>query len=403
MNCPIALRCLARMSPLALVIGLAAPAWAQAPDPFDNARHRRGPVAANPEVALTNVGVDTNVFNETRNAKSDFVFGVRPGTDVWVRVGRVRLEGHSHVAFNYFAQYDTERSADTNNSARLEVRGQRLTPFARVGFVSARDRLTPEFDARVRRQEKALTLGTDVSLGARTTVRASFDHFDTNFNDRVAAGAFSASLDHRETSGTASVRYRLTPLTTLVLLTDRQQNRFDFATERDATGIRVTPGVEFDASALIRGTAYLGYRRFNFDAASVRDFTGLVATVNLSYAPRPTLRLGFTADRNLEYSFDIQQPYYVASGIGGDVTQQFSQRWSGSARAVRRRLNYRGAAGRLASPRNDGVTQLSAGLGYRLGLHARAEALLAYNGRDSQLRDREYSGVRLGSSLTYEF
>jgi hypothetical protein len=385
------------------VIGLAAPAWAQSPDPFDTARHRQGPVAANPELALTNLGVDTNVFNEPTNAKSDFVLGVRPGTDVWVRMGRARIEGHTHVAFNYFSQYDTERSADTYNRARVEVRGQRLTPFAQVGFVSARDRLTPEFDARVRRQEKSLTVGTDVAVGAKTTLRASFDRFDTNFNDSVAAGAFSTSLDHREDSGTVSLRYRLTPLTTLVLLTDRQQNRFDFATERDAIGIRVTPGVEFDAGALIRGTAYLGYRRFDFDDRRVKDFTGLVATVNLSYAPRPTLRLGFTADRNLEYSFDIQQPYYVASGIGGDVTQQFSQRWSGSARAVRRRLNYGGAALRLVSPRNDGVTQLSAGLGYRLGLHARAEALLAYNGRNSELRDREYSGVRLGSSLIYEF
>lgn len=403
MNCSIDRRLSGVVRLLALLIGFAAPAWAQSPEPFDNARHRQGPVAANPELALINLGVDTNVFNETANAKGDFVFGVRPGTDVWVRMGRLRVEAHTQVAFLYFAQYDTERSADTDNRARIEVRGQRLTPFAQVGFVSARDRLTPEFDARVRRQEKSLTLGTDVAVGAKTTLRAFFEHFDTNFNDRAAAGAFSASLDHRETSGTASLRYRLTPLTTLVLLTDRQQNRFDFATERDALGIRVTPGVEFDAGALIRGTAYLGYRRFDFDARSVKDFTGLEATVNLSYAPRPSLRLGFTADRNLEYSFDIQQPYYVASGIGGDVTQQFSPRWSGSARATRRRLNYGGATSPLVSPRNDGVTQLSAGLGYRLGLHARAEALLAYNGRDSRVRDREYSGVRLGSSLIYEF
>lgn len=378
-------------------------AAAQTPDPFDNARHRRGALAATPELLLLNVGIDSNVFNEALNPRSDFIFTVRPGSDIWLRAGRMRLEGRTQVALNYFAQYETERSADNTNRARLSFRTQRFIPFVQAGFVTARDRLTPEIDVRVRRQEKSVAVGSDVLLGPKTIVRVGYDHFDTNFNDRVAAGAFAASLDRRETAANASVRYRLTPLTTLVFEGERRVNVFDAASERDATGVRATPGVEFSTGALIQGRAVMGYQRFDFDSSSVRDFTGLVASIDLAYAPRPNARIGFTAERNLEYSFDILQPYYVASGIGANVTQQFSERWSGLARVARRRLNYRQALPRPTDPRIDGVTQLTAGVGFRLGLRSRAEALVALNRRDSLRRDREYTGVRLGSSLIYEF
>lgn len=394
-------------APLAIaalaVLAVQTVAAAQTPDPYEQARRRRGALAANPELVITNVGVDSNVFNEVTDAKSDFTLTARPGTDFWVRAGRVRLAGHTHAAMNYFAQYDTERSVDWYNRARIEVRTLRVTPFANVGFVTARDRLTPEFDARVRRQERTAGVGADVALGAKTTARVSAQRYDTNYNDSFAAGAFSASLDHRETSVGLALRHRLTPLTTLVLEAERQQNAFDFATERDAASFRLMPGVEFAAGALIQGGAAVGYRQLDFDTPSVRDFSGLVAQIGLAYAPRPTLRLGFTSDRNLEYSFDIQQPYYVSSGIGMDVTQQFSPRWSGLARLARRRLNYKDAFPRPSERRIDGVTQLAVGVGYRLGLHTRAETLLAFNRRDSLRREREYAGVRFGSSLTYEF
>ena len=74
---------------LALLI-LTVPASAQQellpppPDAENNvSRLRLGPFWLNPSIALTNAGIDTNVFNEpdSHNPKSDFTFTITPPAD----------------------------------------------------------------------------------------------------------------------------------------------------------------------------------------------------------------------------------------------------------------------------------------------------------------------------------
>ena len=61
-----------------LLVGLASPARGQdVPTPEDAARFRFGPIRFTPVLNITNLGVDSNVFNEADDPKSDntAVFG----------------------------------------------------------------------------------------------------------------------------------------------------------------------------------------------------------------------------------------------------------------------------------------------------------------------------------------
>ena len=54
-----------------------------------------GPVMLNPTIELTNLGVDTNVFNApVGQEKSDFTFTLSPKSDIWMRVGRIWVTGN---------------------------------------------------------------------------------------------------------------------------------------------------------------------------------------------------------------------------------------------------------------------------------------------------------------------
>ena len=55
------------------------------------ARMRLGALYLTPTVVLTNLGVDTNVFNAAGEPQQDFTFSLSPHVDVWLPFGRRTL------------------------------------------------------------------------------------------------------------------------------------------------------------------------------------------------------------------------------------------------------------------------------------------------------------------------
>ena len=384
---------------------LTAPASAQTtPDPFDTARHRSGALAISPSVAMFDLGVDTNVFNEVANPRQDLTSILRPAADIWLRGGRVRLGANTQVSYNYFKQFSSERYFGTDNRVRLEMRGPRVTPFGTLSYLSTRDRISPEVDARVRRDEWTAGAGADVGFGDRLTARLSGNHFSTRYNRATGVGGFAEALDRHENQAAAAIRYRLTPLTTLVTAISRQTNRFVYAAERNAHTLSIVPGVEFDRLALISGTGSVGFRRFDFIDPRLKDFSGVVAAIDLGYVARGSTRLGFTADRNVEYSYELLQPYYVSSGAGLRVTQQITERWSAMGYVSRRSLDYRAALPVAAVvPRTDRVSYVNGSLTARVSARTRSEFTASYQRRSSDQLRRDFDGLHLGGALFYEF
>jgi hypothetical protein len=76
---------------------------------------RIGPVMLNPAIALTNLGVDDNVFNEAenQNPKEDFTFTVTPASDVWLRVGPTWYTANIGEDLVSYQKYSSERAANT--------------------------------------------------------------------------------------------------------------------------------------------------------------------------------------------------------------------------------------------------------------------------------------------------
>src|SRR5687768_2863064 len=119
-----------------LVVG-AKPALAQAQvseDPVENARIQLGPLGVTPSIAVTNLGLDSNVFNTVEDPKQDFTLTASPQLNAWFRAGRSRTHVDGQIDFVYFQTYSTERSIDGNVNGRLEMAGNRITPWVAGGF-----------------------------------------------------------------------------------------------------------------------------------------------------------------------------------------------------------------------------------------------------------------------------
>jgi hypothetical protein len=102
----------------------AAPVYAQdapPPEPDAEANVRFGPLSLKSTIALSNLGVDTNVFNEADadRPESDFTMTFSPNTDMWLRMGRTWVTGTVQIDWVYYNKFTSERAA--NSAFRLGV------------------------------------------------------------------------------------------------------------------------------------------------------------------------------------------------------------------------------------------------------------------------------------------
>ena len=164
-------------------------------------------------------------------------------------------------------------------------------------------------------------------LSGKTALGVRAERQKTAFDlDAKESGAsLGEALNRRADTVTAFLEHRLTPMTTIVLNTDLQRDTFDFSSARDSRRLLVTPGVQFKPNALISGSAFVGYRRFDTLQATAPPFHGAYASIDLSYTLLGRTQFGVQSLRDVEYSFEPLQPYYLITGVTGSVSQALSR------------------------------------------------------------------------------
>lgn len=302
-----------------------------------------GPLYLTPRFAMKEFGVDSNVFNNAQ-PRRDFTFTFAPRADVWLPFGRrALLTAAAGTDVVYYQRYATERSLNPEIRVRGEVFLGRVTPFAEVGYLRTRQRPNLEIDARSLRQERLLKAGVDVQLSSKVSAEIAADHKPVTF----AAGESFNDVNLQETlnrtTATLGVvgRYAITPLTTIVFRAESASDRFEFSPLRNADSTRILPGVEFKPRALISGSAHVGFRRFSPLDRSLERFSGVVAASSLSYTLRGSTKFTVTADRDLTYSYERVQPYFVVDAYGFTVRRQIVGSFDITGGVQRQKYSYR--------------------------------------------------------------
>ena len=369
-----------------------------------------GPFYVNPAILLKELGVDTNVFNAAGEQKSDFTFTVAPQADIAVPIARrALLRAIVGTDVVYYAEYESERSVDPQVTLRGELYARRLTFFAEGDYLNTRQRPSYEIDMRSRHLENNVAFGVNVQLTPKTSVEVAARGGRIRFDgDAFFQGTSLKETLDQDTRGYSVVgRHKLTFLTTLAAKYDRLEERFPLSPIRNTDSYRVMPGVEFKPKALISGFAYVGYRNFTPLDAALPAYTGLVSQVGLSYTLLGSTTFGFTADRDVAFSFEELTPYYVDNSYGVFVRRAVGGKWDVIANATRHRYAYRNLAVQALDPapeRVDVTDNLGANLGYRLKKQTRVGFGAAYYTRSSNVKTfRDYDGLRVGTTVTYGF
>jgi Putative beta-barrel porin 2 len=388
-----------------------APAFAQVddPGPAPKFRLRIGPLTVDPSINLTNIGYDNNVFDAptTVEPKGDFTFTVTPAAKLRVPIFRSVVTARVTEDLIWYQTYATERAA--NNAVTL---GWRM-PFNHVSFtvnahrLSVKDRPGFEITDRVQRTENGYDALVEYRIMPKTFLGVTAQRASTDYGDNpVINGVDYAHEFTRVTSGGgATLRYQLTPITSVSLVATRTEDRFEFSTLRDSNSTVASAVIAFDPLGILSGSATIGYTFFSTLTADVPRFEGVTGSVNASYRLLGNMQIGVTAVRSVEYSYDINEPYYLQTGFGGSLTRSVIGPLDAMVRGGLYHLAYHDREGIvLAVPnRDDSVYSYGLGAGYHLGKGVRLGFNIDESRRDSAVPSARYAGLRFGSSVTYAF
>jgi hypothetical protein len=202
-----------------------------------------------------------------------------------------------------------------------------------------------------------------------------------------------------------SLRYQLTSLTSLSLVGMRSKDQFKISPLRDSRSDSLGATVSFDPFALIKGSATFGFRKFVPQDLDLPSYQGSTAAVDLVYSVYGTTRFAVKVDRDIQYSYDVNQPYYLQTGVDFSVAQQLFGPVDLVGRVGTQHLDYRDRARRAIEVRErvDLIHSFGGGIGYHLGKELRLGFNVDSIRRISEVESRPYEGLKYGTALTYAF
>jgi hypothetical protein len=371
-------------------------------DPIESMPLRFGPLGLSPTFSLTNFGTDSNVFNDSANAQSDFTLTATPKVIARLRSGRVLFSGSLATGLVYYQKFDDQRSIDYTTDGRADADLGWFRPYASAQRLDTTDRLNAELDLRAPRISINVAAGARAIASSRTGFKVEARRASVTFDEAsiVDGIPLSETLNSDTTAFEGGLEVYLTPLTTLSVIATRQEDRFDQSPERNADSYKVMPTLKFEPPAILQGTIGIGYRHFNGLAASMPDFSGVVFQGGLSHTFVQRTKVDLGVLRDVQYSFEVDEPYYVTTGVRVTITHQLREALDARGTASRDRLAYRS---QQPDDRRDTLTVVSGGVGYRWSPALRVGLDLEYARRLSDHADRTYDRVRLLGSAAYGF
>jgi hypothetical protein len=364
---------------------------------------RIGPMYIKPNLAIRELGVDGNVFDSPSEPQDDYVIVLAPDLTAYMRSGVVQLSVLSSTDLTYYHKFSSERSVARQLRVRSDFHLSRIRPTVVGAIIDARNRPNHEIDLRARRSDREMTAGVGFEVSPLATAYVGATVLDTRFieGETYDGVALDQALNRRGNAVQAGLRLALTPFTTMTLEGQLGKDRFVTNPLRNSDSRGATAAVTFSSDAVIVGTLRVGYRDFTPADPALADFRGLVTSGALSFNGFWRGRVTGSIERDVQYSFDDADGYYVGTTGELSYTQRVLGPFDAQVRVARGRLAYVGAGG---PGRDDAMRTYAAGVGYNRDSGARLGLTFEESRRDSVERaDRRYTRRRVYASLSYGF
>ena len=370
--------------------------------PPRNVAFHVGPIQFWPGLRIRDVGVDTNVFDESENPKSDWLVNLQPDLTIWGQAGYFRVSARTGADLLYFAKYESERSVSTDARVRLDGHFGLIRPWVGVATVGSATRPNAEIDLRARRREHEYSGGVAFDATPTASLFVAVTRQSTAYQEDEVFRAvrLSTVLDRDTETYGVGARIKLTPFTTMTARYEQDQDTFVNNPQRDSEGRSGSVELAFSPEAIISGRVRVGFRDLEFAGDNTEGYRGLVASggvISRFYMSR----LEVQVSRRLQYSVESEHTYFVDSGAEVDFIQRIRGPIDAQVRGAISQLRYDSAVD--GARFTDVVRSFMAGVGYNFDDRSRVAVHFEYAQRDSESIVREYDRRRYFASYTQSF
>jgi len=413
----------------ALVISVALACFLGSPDPvraqgntwaginlgqmIDAARLRLGALRLNASFELANAGYDSDVyFGYLDEAVPDYTFSAGLPVQVLLPLSKKVVLDVSDTP-QYLFYLDTERERAWNNSFQGLVHFALDAIYLQAGLESAnvRRRLSPELDANVREKRDGYNGLALWQLSRMTSLALIYGGAEYRYSDAEYLGTNIADRLGRREDFFDFVTY-VQPGPRTRIFVDGQFGTYKFtateAANRNAKSYAFFGGIEFIPRAGevlqrmgIRGSASLGYTRFDIDEPGVPDGSGITgrADVSFEFLKKTTGRLTFS--RGFQFSIYSGASFYLMTRYGAGIARRLSRRASLNYDFSYTNNDYPGDSGFEGV--NNRFLSHSFSLDLRLARNLDLTLLGSFSQRTRYATDPVRNRNFIGMSLTYGF
>lgn len=364
-----------------------------------------GPVKFAPGIMIPEIGWDSNVFDEPESLgpKEDWVVSINPDVSAYSRLRLLRVSAYAGAELTYYNKYESERSAGHQFRLRSDLLLSRVRPFVGWGSVETRTRPNGEIDTRADRQEDELSGGVAFDLSPSSVVYGSSYLLSTVYESALEDGIdLSQTLTRDTWNYEGGLKTDLTPLLSMQLSASYREDIFKYEPIRNTQSWNGTATFGFAPDAVVNGTVQAGYRDMKVNEPGVKPYRGLVGNATISYVLLEVGRISAALSRDVEYSFDSLDAYYLGQSLTLAYTHRLFGEVDVQVKGSRGKFNY--DAREDQPSRSDTLSTVGGSLGYNLRNRTRIALNYEYAERRSPtIAERNYQRRRAFLSWGYAF
>ena len=367
-----------------------------------------GPLSWTPFLRLREAGVDTNVFNASKDPKQDVTGGLGAAVDGKLDLPALQLGMQGASEYDYFERYKSQGGVNSTAAFKATLPLSYFQPTVYGSFLHSKERSTNEFDVRAPHTDHVFGAGLAMDIGQRFAVIADANRAYVKYlsGSEFAGQDLATQLNRRSSNVSSGVRVTLTPFTSVTVDGGFGLDEFTQRPQKNTENLHANVGIDFSPDAIIRGHAAVGYHKMYPEFAQTgpggaQDFSGFTSAADLSYLLWGVTRVGILFNRDSAYSISETSSYYVLTSGGLDITQTLPGPFRLNAHGNRQQLRYPESA--LVHGHTDFIDIFGGGL--QIVLSTNAQIALNYDYIDRRAADAAFSYNRrhIYTTVTYGF
>lgn len=370
-----------------------------------------GPFRIQPQLVISNAGVDSNLFYSPSEPVKDYTLTAGPAATIYLPIHRrFVLSAYGSPQYVWYSKTTRERTWNYYLSGAAQLNLKNVFFSLEGVYSDARERWNTEIDIRPRRTEKGyggsalvkLAWKTSFSLGYRTV---KYDYASVVYGDNFDV---RERLNRQESFANLSFYYQASTQRRIFLDFEYGKYQFEFPTQAaigDAQSGAAYAGLEFSRlGRRVRGRIRVGYKEFDVRAVGGPDYQGIVGDSQLSVRLAKPVMVRASYVRDVRFSLWYSNPYFIESrpGVGASLYLLRFLRLDYDYSIGRNRYPEVGGGGPDVK-RLDEYSIHSGGVYFRIRKTVALGIIASWWARNSNLDAEDDKRTFFGLNLTYDF